>query len=32
MLKVRTAIANGTVERDHAVAERWASRPFRHAA
>ena len=29
MLKVRTATANGTLERDHAVAERWARRPFR---
>ena len=32
MLKVRTATANGTLERDHAVAERWARRPFRGAA
>ena len=32
MLKVRTATANGTLERDHAVAERWARRPFRRAA
>jgi hypothetical protein len=32
MLKVRTATANGTFERDHAVAERWARRPFRRAA
>jgi hypothetical protein len=32
MLKVRTAAANGTLERDLAVAERWARRPFRHAA
>jgi hypothetical protein len=32
MLKVRTAIANGTLERDYAVAERWARRPFRRAA
>jgi hypothetical protein len=32
MLKVRTAVANGTFERDHAVAERWARRPFRRAA
>ena len=31
MLKVRTATANGTLERDHAVAERWARRPFRRA-
>ena len=32
MLKVRTATANGTLERDYAVAERWARRPFRRAA
>jgi len=32
MLKVRTAAANGTLERDHVVAERWARRPFRRAA
>jgi hypothetical protein len=32
MLKVRTATANGTLERDHAVAERWARRPYRRAA
>ena len=32
MLKVRTAVANGTFERDYAVAERWARRPFRRAA
>jgi ABC-type taurine transport system ATPase subunit len=32
MLKIRTATANGTLERDHAVAERWARRPFRRAA
>jgi hypothetical protein len=32
MLKVRTATANGTLERDLAVAERWARRPFRRAA
>jgi uncharacterized protein YukE len=32
MLKVRTAAVNGTLDRDHAVAERWASRPFRRAA
>jgi hypothetical protein len=32
MLKVRTATADGTFERDHAVAERWASGPFRRAA
>ena len=33
MLKVRTATANGTLERGgHAVAERWARRPLRRAA
>ena len=32
MLKVRTATANRTFERDHAVAERWARSPFRRAA
>jgi hypothetical protein len=32
MLRVRTAAANGTFERDYAVAERWARRPFRRAA
>ena len=32
MLQVRTATANGTLERDHAVAERWARRPYRRAA
>jgi hypothetical protein len=32
MLKVRTATAYGTLERDLAVAERWARCPFRHAA
>jgi hypothetical protein len=32
MLKVRTAVANGTLERDYAVAERWERRPFRRAA
>jgi hypothetical protein len=32
MLKVRTAVMNGTLERDHAVAERRARRPFRRAA
>jgi hypothetical protein len=32
MLKVRTAAVNGNLERDIAVAERWASRPFRRAA
>ena len=32
MLKVRTAVANGALERDYVVAERWARRPFRRAA
>ena len=32
MLKVRTAVANGTFDRDHAVAERRAWRPFHRAA
>jgi hypothetical protein len=32
MLKVRTAVANGTLDRDHGAAERWARRPFRRAA
>ncbi len=32
MLKVRTAVANGTLDRDHAIAERWACRPYRRAA
>ena len=32
MLKVRTATANGTLERGHVVAERCARRPFRRAA
>jgi hypothetical protein len=32
MLKVRTAVANGTLERDYAVAEHWARLPFRRAA
>ena len=31
MLKVRSATANGTLERDLAVAERWARRPCRRA-
>ncbi len=30
MLRVRTAVANGTFDRDHVVAERWARRPFHH--
>jgi hypothetical protein len=29
MLKVRTSVVNGTLDRDHAVAERWARRPYR---
>jgi hypothetical protein len=32
MLKVRTAVANGTPAEDHLAAERWARRPFRQAA
>ena len=32
MLKVRTSVVNGTLDRDYAVAERWAHRPFRRAA
>jgi hypothetical protein len=32
MLKVRCAVMNGTFERDHAIAERRARRPFRSAA
>jgi hypothetical protein len=32
MLKVRTAVMNRTLERDHTAAERWAQRPFRSAA
>jgi len=32
MLKVRTSIVSGTFDRDHAVAERWARRPYRRAA
>ena len=32
MLKVRTAVANGTLADDHLAAERWARRPFRRAA
>jgi hypothetical protein len=31
MLKVRTSIVNGTLDRDYAVAERWAQRPFRRS-
>jgi hypothetical protein len=32
MLKVRTAVTNGSFDLDHAVVERWARRPFRRAA
>jgi len=32
MRKVRTAVVNGTLDRDHAVAEPWGRRPFRRAA
>jgi hypothetical protein len=32
MLKVRTAVTNGTFDRDHVVAERRARRPFHRAA
>ena len=32
MLKVRTSVMNGTFNKDHAAAERWARRPFRNAA
>jgi hypothetical protein len=32
MLKVRTSVVNGTLDRDYAVAERWARPPFRRAA
>jgi hypothetical protein len=32
MLKVRTSVVNGTLDRDYAVAEHWARRPFRRAA
>ena len=32
MLKVRTAVANGTLAADHAAAEGWARRPFRLTA
>jgi hypothetical protein len=32
MLKVRTEVTNGTLDRDHATAERWARRPFHIAA
>jgi hypothetical protein len=32
MLKVQTSVVNGTLEGDHAVAERLTRRPFRRAA
>jgi hypothetical protein len=32
MLKVRMSVLNCTFASDHALAERWARRPFRHAA
>jgi hypothetical protein len=32
MLKVRTAVANGTLADDHVAAEQWVRRPFRPAA
>jgi hypothetical protein len=32
MLKVRTSVLNGTLDRDQVVTERWARRPFRRAA
>src|SRR3954464_12828311 len=32
MLKVRTAVMNGTFERDHAAAERRAKRPYHRRA
>jgi hypothetical protein len=32
MLKVRTAVTNGTFNQNHATAERWARRPFHIAA
>jgi hypothetical protein len=32
MLKVRVTVINGTFNKDHAAAERWARRPFRTAA
>ena len=32
MLRVRTTVANGTFNKDHATAERWARRPFHQAA
>jgi hypothetical protein len=32
MLKIWTSVVNGTRDRDHAGAERWARRPFRRVA
>ena len=32
MLKFRTAVVNGTFNTDHTTTERWARRPFHHAA
>jgi hypothetical protein len=32
MLKVRTSVVNGTLDRNQVVTERWARRPFRRAA
>jgi len=32
MLKVRTAVMNGTLASDHVAAEPYARRPFHHAA
>jgi len=32
MLKVRTAVTNGTLADDHVAAERWGRRPFLQAA
>jgi hypothetical protein len=32
MLKIWTSVVNGTRDRDHAVAGRWARRPFRRVA
>lgn len=32
MLKVRTAVMNGTLAADHTAAEPYARRPFRRAA
>jgi len=32
MLKLRTAVANGTLTDDHVAVGRWARRPFHQAA